>query len=129
MRGTSVFYEVCVETNERIKRSQTYSRGESDRKLGILRKGIRNEKRLKTFHIEAIRPKQAKIKAMKYGQVISVRKVDYTKIFGNIEQLDLNQKPLIEYVEDSPYRNAIAMDEMIWQKRNKRINNRGKDKE
>jgi len=127
MRGIGTFYEVCVETGERVSRHQVYRRGETDRKKDILREKIKNEKRLKTVHVEASRKKQAEVKGRKHGRVISVRKVDFTKIFGNIENLDLKQPPLIEYVENSPYTTAIAMDEMVWQKRNKRIRNRGKD--
>lgn len=88
---------------------------------------IRNNGKLQTKHHEASKPGQAERKGRKHGQVVSVRKVDFTKIFGNIENLDLKQPPLIEYVENSPYTTAIAMDEMVWQKRNKRIRNRGKD--
>ncbi len=96
--------------------------------LQIYELRIKNNGKPQTKHIEARGQHQAYVKARKYGQVISVRKVDYTKIFGNIENLDLHQKPLIEYVENSPYTTAIAMDEMIWQKRNKRLKNKDKDK-
>lgn len=96
--------------------------------LQIYEVRIKDNGKPQTKHTEASSPSQAKKKALKYGQVVSVRKVDYTKIFGDIEKLDLNQPPLIEYVENSPYTTAVAMDEMIWQKRNKRLKNKGKDK-
>ncbi|KKM13597.1 hypothetical protein LCGC14_1714600 [marine sediment metagenome] len=89
---------------------------------------IKNNGTPKTMHKEARNHHQAFVKAKKYGQVLSVRKVDFTQIFGNIEKLDLKQAPLIEQVEGSPYNSAIAMDEMIWNKRNKRIGNRDRDK-
>ena len=88
---------------------------------------IKNNGTPKTMHKEASSHHQAFVKAKKYGQVLSIRKVDFTQIFGNIENLDLHQPPLIEQVEGSPYSTAVAMDEMIWQKRNKRIKNRDKD--
>ncbi len=82
--------------------------------------------RVRTFHIEARTPEQASDKAEKYGRPISVRKIARSKIFGNIEQLDLKPPP---YQEGNPYETAIAMDEMIWQKRNNRRKNMSKDKE
>ena len=84
---------------------------------------------LKTVHKTASSPYQAMVKAKKLGTAIHVRKVDFTKIFGNIEDLNLEQG---EKVEVSPYTTAIAMDEMIWKKKDnriKRLNNRQKDKE
>lgn len=89
---------------------------------------VRNNGYLGMKHIEASNHKSAGIKGKKYGHVVSVRKVEFDRPFGNIEKLDLKQPPLVEYVENSLYGSAIAMDEMIWQKRNKRRNNLYKDK-
>jgi hypothetical protein len=86
---------------------------------------LRNSGSIIMLHFLASGHHQAIVKAKGRGQIISVRKVDYTQIFGDIERLDLQQK---EYVENSPYETAIAMDEMIWLKRNKRRNNQFKDK-
>ncbi len=89
---------------------------------------VRNNGVLGMKHIEARDHRQAGVKGRKYGHIVSVRHIDKTRIFGDIEKLDLEQPPLVEFVQDSPYKTAIAMDEMIWQKRNKRIKNRQKDK-
>lgn len=84
-----------------------------------------HNKMFKMYHILARSGAQAGKKAEKHGRPISVRKADATMMYGNIEKLELNQAP---YQDGSPYKDAIAMDEMIWQKRNKRINNQKKDK-
>jgi len=90
---------------------------------------VRNNGSLGMKHVQAKDHKSAKIKGKRYGHVVSVRKADITHIFGNIENLELNQMPLVEYVKGSHYESAIAMDEMIWNKRNKRIKNKEKDKD
>ena len=69
------------------------------------------------FHIEANTPSQAGTRAEKYGRPLSVRKVDVEKMGGNIEKLLMPEV----YGESNPYPNAIAMDEMIWRKKNKRV--------
>jgi hypothetical protein len=79
---------------------------------------------LKTLHYSASCPEQARAKANGKGQIVTVRKAEYDKMVGNIENINLN----VEYVQGSPYNSAVAMDEMIWQKRNGRIKNRRKDK-
>lgn len=89
---------------------------------------VRNNGFLGMKHVEARDHRQARVKGKKYGHVVSVRRTHPERLFGDIEKLDLKQRPLVEYVQDSPYTTAIAMGEMIWQKRNKRINNRWKDK-
>ena len=83
----------------------------------------------KTYHIEASKPDKAIEKAeRKYGRVISCRKANYEKIIGDVSNLPLKNTI---YVNRNPYPNAIAMDEMIWNK-NKRAErlhtNKQKDK-
>ncbi len=89
---------------------------------------VRNNGLLGMKHIQARDHRQAGIKGKKYGHIVSIRRVDQARLFGDIEKLDLKQPPLVEFVQDSPYTTAIAMDEMIWQKRNKRRKNLQKDK-
>ena len=81
---------------------------------------------VKCLHIEARQPHDAFERARKYGRPLSVRKLDKEKLFGNIEKLELRQ-PLPIYAENTPYDNAVAMDEMIWRKRNERRKNHEKD--
>jgi len=81
------------------------------------------------FHIDARTPELAKKHARrKYGEPISCRKMDALSSLASIENLKLEQSPF--YGVGSPYQNAVAMDEMVWQKqkRTKRRNNLGKDK-
>jgi hypothetical protein len=82
---------------------------------------------VKCLHIEARKPNDAFERAKKYGRPLSVRKLDKDKLFGNIENLALNNQ-VIPYAIDNPYSNAASMDEMIWKKRNERIDNLKKDK-
>jgi hypothetical protein len=80
---------------------------------------------IKMFHKIARTPHQALNKCKKYGIPISVKKVDVQIMHKNFEELPLLNKV---YMEDTQYKNAMAMDEMIWEKRNKRIDNKYKDK-
>ena len=80
------------------------------------------------FHINARTPNQAGTRAEKYGRPISVRKVDIEKMSGDIEKLMLPEV----FGANNPYPDAIAMDEMVWKQKSKRIQrrgNNGKDKE
>ena len=84
---------------------------------------------VKMLHIEARTHKQAALraKAKRLGRIVSCRQLDAHAMIGNIENLKLDQVPMVG--ADSPYSNAVAMDEMIWAKRNKRRKNLQKDKE
>ncbi len=77
----------------------------------------------KMFHFSAKTPQQACDKAWKYGRPLGVRKIDRDKIFGDIEKLKLAPQTLDVYKDGNPYNSALAMDEMIWQKRNSRRKN------
>jgi len=70
----------------------------------------------KMFHIDAKTPNNAGVRAEKYGRPISVRKADFERMGGNIEDLLLPEV----YGVDNPYPNALAMDGMIWKQKNKR---------
>lgn len=72
------------------------------------------------FHIEARTPKQAKNRAGRYGHPVSVRKADGYRMRGDAESTKLPPMPQPSY--------AIVMDEMIWLKRNRRIENAKKDR-
>ncbi len=87
---------------------------------------VRNNGQTKMLHYTAHDGDQAAAKADGHGQIVSVRKVEYAEIYGNIEKLNLKQPP--EFVDSSPYETAVAMDELIWDKRNKRRMNQEKDK-
>lgn len=75
---------------------------------------------IRTCRIQERNDDKAREKARKYGEPITAYKVDVNT--SGIEHLKLNQLPL-EKVST-----AIAMDEMIWAKRNKRRENIFKDK-
>jgi hypothetical protein len=79
----------------------------------------------KMFHKEARTGKQAMDKCRKYGTPISVRKVDVEAMHGDYEKLPIRNDI---YFEGNPKNNALAMDEMIFEKRNKRRDNLYKDK-
>jgi hypothetical protein len=79
----------------------------------------------KMFHKDARTPEQAMKKCEKYGRPLSVRKADVSRMDGNMENLPLLQEL---YQPDNPYKNAVAMDELIWRKRVKRLDNRKKDR-
>ena len=81
---------------------------------------------LKMLHIVRRTSNQAIVAARKYGEVVSCRKVDIGAMVGNIEHIKLDQATV--YDSGNPYKTAVAMDEMVWNKRNKRINNVYKDK-
>ena len=81
---------------------------------------------IKMLHFNVRTPKQATDRACKYGEVLSCRKVDKDSMIGNIEKIQL--EPQDVYAMGNPYNNALAMDEMIWNKRNNRRNNLHKDK-
>lgn len=75
---------------------------------------------IKMFHKWARTAKQAMDRCRKYGKPISVRKVDVSVMYKDFEKL-----PLLNDMYNS---HAIALDEMIWRKRNGRGNNMHKDK-
>jgi len=109
-------YEVKVKVKTGLKRYQSF--------LGMF---VQDEI-VKMFHQDAKSPRQAMQKCEKYGVPISVHKADITAMFGNPEKLSLLEEP---YSSGNPYETAIAMDEMIWQKKENRANrlqNRKKDK-
>lgn len=80
---------------------------------------------IKMFHKLARTPEQAVKKCRKYGRPLSARKVKTEVMHKNFEELPLLNSV---YGVNSPFDNAIAMDEMLWNKRNKRRNNMHKDK-
>jgi hypothetical protein len=86
---------------------------------------------VKMFHIEAPNQEKAVEKSERYGgRFISCCKVNMDELVGNsIENIPLNPPPDDMYGKGTPYKSPIAMDNMIWQKRNLRRNNLQKDKE
>ena len=84
---------------------------------------------VKLFHIPARTPQQACDKARKHGRPLEAHKINREKIFGNIEALKISEtQPKGVYAQGNPYNTAVAMDEMIWLKRNNRRKNMVKDK-
>jgi hypothetical protein len=80
------------------------------------------------FHIEARTRQQAIEKAKKHkGRILSCRKVDVSPALTSIEHIPLDNFNIYDAV--NPFKNAVAMDEMVWKKRNKRRANLQKDKE
>jgi hypothetical protein len=82
----------------------------------------------KIFHFERNKPEQAIEEGRRYGKVINCRKVKYSDVLGEIEGMKLNPQPSI-YAQGNPYKSAIAMSDMIWEKRNiRRLNAQQKDR-
>lgn len=122
MRTFEVRVEVERKGSERYQEISWFRNVRTSKKPVYMRVG---DKVVKMFHKDARTPEQAMEKCKKYGHPISVRKADVLKMGGNLEKLPLLQELNQPY---NPYGSAIAMDEMIWKKRNKRIKNREKDR-
>ena len=110
MRNILTKYEVRVNVKNGSKRYSSF--------LGMY---VQDEA-IKMFHKDARTPKQAMMKCEKHGRPLSARKVSLDKMVGDMGNLKLDEQLV------NPYENAIAMDEFVWQKRNIRIKNRGRDK-
>lgn len=82
---------------------------------------------IKMFHFQRRTQEQAIEEGKRYGDVISCCKVKAEDSLKSIEALELNQDTV--YDQGNPYQSAMAMDSMIWKKRNKRRENLHKDKE
>ena len=94
--------------------------------------GNKHDKEIKMFHIEASDPKKAEEKSRKYGgNFVSCRKANRERIIGleNVEHIHIEPPPPEIYGKGNPYVTPMAMDSMIWNKRNKRRSNLYKDKE
>ena len=85
--------------------------------------GAEYEKSVETLHIERRTREQAVKIGSKRGRVLSCRKIDRDVITGNIEMMPIQNHI---YVNQSPYKNAIAMDEMIWKKKPRKLNKKPK---
>jgi hypothetical protein len=92
--------------------------------VGVVRNGQTD-----MLHYNRNTPKQAMEAGSWHGRVVFCRKVSRDKVLaiGAIEHMKLDARPV--QVKSSPYRSAIAMDEMIGQKRKLRRKNLIKDKE
>ena len=124
MNTTETTFEVRVNVATSIKSPPPRRVLKKEENIGFMHK-------VKCFHIVARTASQACHRARKYGRPLGARKVDATQLFGNIEELQLEQAPnppIDVYGADNPYESAIAMDEFIWKKRQKRLENREKDK-
>jgi predicted HTH domain antitoxin len=82
---------------------------------------------VKMFHFERRTPEQAVEAGKRYGEVLTCRKADREKILGSVDGMSIDPIPTI-YDNGNPYKNAMAMDDMIWKKRNIRRANLDKDK-
>jgi hypothetical protein len=92
--------------------------------VGVIRDG-----REVMLHYNRNTPEQAREEGGQHGRVTFCRKVNRDRILGIglIEHMRI--EPTRVMVKNSPYKSAVAMDEMIGQKRNNRRNNLYKDKE
>lgn len=90
--------------------------------------GIKFRKIIKMFHFDARTRKQAIEQARKHkGDILSCRKVSAESKLIAIEHLPLEEFNIYDAV--NPFKNAVAMDEAIWNKRNKRRANMQRDKD
>ena len=89
---------------------------------------VRVNGQVQTLHYPARNKDQAVIKAGGKRRVVGVKKVEREKLFGDIEQLTLEQKPLGLYLGDGVFENSFNFDELLGLRRAKRIENRKKDK-
>lgn len=115
--STQTTYEVKVRVKK--KGSMHFSH-----RLGI----YKFDSIVKMFHLDANKPKQAKHKAEKYGRVISCRKISATEIVDRMAIGTEAQLVAIQMI--NPYPDAIAMDDFIWRRKNKRaerVRNRERD--
>ena len=120
MSRNNINYEVMVEVEK--PGSERYE------VVPYLKGMFVKDKIVKMFHKRARTPEQAAKKCIKYGRVIRIRKTQVDRMLGNPEKLLLPQEPLGVYTLGSPYKNAVAMDEMIWDKQNKKRKNKHRDK-
>ena len=90
---------------------------------GVVRDGI-----TVMLHYNRSNKDSAWQEAAKHGRVLFCRKANRDKVIGigEIEHMRLDDGHM--QVKSSPYRSAIAMDEMIGQKRNVRRDNQYRDK-
>lgn len=123
MSGSLTTFEVRVEVDKGQEHYGYYPvrKGSNAFKGVIVQDTI-----IKMYHYDRRTPKQAIQEAQKHGTVLSCRKADIERIGGNPENTKLEQSPI--YGSGSPYQDAISMDEMVWNKRNKRRKNLHKDK-
>ena len=92
---------------------------------------VRSNGRSRTLHFTRSSCYQAIEEGQKHGIVEWCRKVPKEKVYiGSIKNIELDDA--IEMVTTNPFKNAIAMDSMIWKKKTKREerlkNNHEKDK-
>ncbi len=57
--------------------------------------------------------KQAAQKAKKHGKVISVEKVDTHALLGRIENLDLTEDPMSQYLGGGVFEDDLNLDEVL----------------
>ncbi len=92
--------------------------------------GEEYDKKRIMLHYERRTAQQAMRVASKKGKVLSCRELSRAEVIereaDRIDSLPLDNAL---YMNVNPYSNAVAMDEMIWKKRNNRRDNIQKDKE
>lgn len=109
-------FEVCVEVGHNGSRHFSSRMG-----MYI------EDKIIKMFHIHAKTHNGAMEKAKRYGRPLHVRKPNLEKMGNSAESIFQR----LSITQPNPYPNAIAMDEMVWIRKNKRaerMENRAKNK-
>lgn len=122
-------YEVEVEVFSGSKHYGYYPVYSNDAKSKAEKGVYIKDKLTKMFHFENCSYAQAIKKGKKHGKVKSCQKVDAYESLQSIEHLELNQETV--YDRGNPYPNAVAMSEMLWNKKSDRrinLDNQKKDK-
>ncbi len=121
MASTLQRYEVRVLVPEKGNEHYSYKLKEFVRRTEV-----------RTFHSPFFRDhSQAFEWAKKYGRPISARKVSRDRVCLDTEKMMQRIREEELRIHENPYPNAIAMDEMIWNKkvkRSERLQDREKDK-
>ncbi len=91
---------------------------------GFVNDVYENRDAVRMYHIKRRTSNQARNIAEKYGHVLSVRKAARVNTWLPELQREMNTQDVLQVGDNK----ALALDEMIWVKRNKRRKNNGKDK-
>lgn len=90
--------------------------------------------KLKSYHYSASNSKQAAQRAKKHGRVVSAKKVDIQALLGKIENLNLSEEPIRQYLGSGIYEDELNLDEVLGltkkkKDRSKRLEDKSRDKQ